>query len=172
MASAVLFERHPLERAWCGGARGERAFDDVGGAQILPVLGREVVYARCPNDADLLIPAIATHEAKLGRVPGLVAADAAFYSGRNETGGESNGRQTRVRSQSVEQESRPQTRAEAQRPEMAHRMRRTSQRGQRPHGLNRCRYKNEVGMQRWVGLGVISDNLLNIGRAMSQRAAT
>ena len=36
-----------------------------------------------PNDADLLIPAIATHEAKLGRVPRLVAADAASYSGRN-----------------------------------------------------------------------------------------
>jgi len=31
-----------------------------------------------------LIPAIATHEAKLRRVPRLVAADAAFYSGRNE----------------------------------------------------------------------------------------
>jgi len=30
-----------------------------------------------------LIPAIATHEAKLGRVPRLVAADAASYSGRN-----------------------------------------------------------------------------------------
>jgi hypothetical protein len=41
----------------------------------------------------------------------------------------------------------------------------------RRHGLDRCRYKTEVGMQRWVGLGVISDNLLNIGRAMSQRAA-
>ena len=26
-------------------------------------------------------------------------------------------------------------------------------------------------MQRWVGLGVISDNLLNIGRVMSARAA-
>jgi hypothetical protein len=31
----------------------------------------------------------------------------------------------------------------------------------RRHGLNRCRYKTEVGMQRWVGLGVISDNLVN-----------
>jgi hypothetical protein len=63
----------------------------------------------------------------------------------------------------VEQESR--TRAEAQRPEMSHRMRRACQRGQRRHGFNRCRHKNAVGMQRWVGLGVISDNLPNIGRA-------
>ena len=29
----------------------------------------------------------------------------------------------------------------------------------RCHGLNRCRYKGEAGMKRWVGLGVIADNL-------------
>jgi IS5 family transposase len=40
----------------------------------------------------------------------------------------------------------------------------------RRHGLTRCRYKGEVGMQRWVGLGVIADNLVNIGRAMHKRA--
>ena len=43
------------------------------------------VYARRPNDAELLIPALTTHQAKLGRVPRLVAADAGFYSGKNET---------------------------------------------------------------------------------------
>ena len=42
------------------------------------------VYARRPNDSDLLIPAIAAHQAKLGRVPRLVATDAGFYSARNE----------------------------------------------------------------------------------------
>jgi len=42
------------------------------------------VYERRPNDADLLIPAIETHVAKLGRTPRLVAADAAFYSAKNE----------------------------------------------------------------------------------------
>jgi hypothetical protein len=36
-----------------------------------------------PYDSDLLIPAIDTHCALLGRVPRLVAADAAFYSARN-----------------------------------------------------------------------------------------
>ena len=25
----------------------------------------------------------------------------------------------------------------------------------RRHGLNRCRYKGEAGMQRWVGLGTV-----------------
>jgi hypothetical protein len=42
------------------------------------------VYARRPNDSDLLIPAIAAHQVKLGRVPRLVAADAGFYFARNE----------------------------------------------------------------------------------------
>jgi IS5 family transposase len=41
----------------------------------------------------------------------------------------------------------------------------------RRNGLNRCQYKADTGMQRWVALGVISDNLVNIGRAMSTRAA-
>ncbi len=33
---------------------------------------------------DLLIPAIELHQAKLGRTPRLVAADAGFYSAKNE----------------------------------------------------------------------------------------
>ena len=41
----------------------------------------------------------------------------------------------------------------------------------RRHGLNRCRYKGENGMKRWVGLGVISDNLINIGRAIAKQTA-
>jgi hypothetical protein len=42
------------------------------------------VYARRPNDVDLLIPAVEAHRAKLGRSPRLVAGDAAFYSAKNE----------------------------------------------------------------------------------------
>src|ERR1700756_1098411 len=42
------------------------------------------VYDRRPSDTDILIPAVEVHEAKLGRPPRLVAADAAFYSARNE----------------------------------------------------------------------------------------
>ena len=38
----------------------------------------------------------------------------------------------------------------------------------RRHGLNRCRYKGPAGMKRWVGLAVISDNLINIGRALAE----
>jgi hypothetical protein len=41
----------------------------------------------------------------------------------------------------------------------------------RRHGLNRCRYKGDDGMKRWVGLGVIADNLITIGRAMAKQSA-
>jgi IS5 family transposase len=41
----------------------------------------------------------------------------------------------------------------------------------RRHGLDRCRYKGSVGMDRWVGLGVIADNVVNIGRAMQKQTA-
>jgi len=39
----------------------------------------------------------------------------------------------------------------------------------RRHGLNRCRYKGRQGMIRWTGLGVIADNLINIGKVIVQR---
>ena len=39
----------------------------------------------------------------------------------------------------------------------------------RRHGLARCRYHGLQGMRRWVGLGVIADNLINIGRYLAPR---
>jgi hypothetical protein len=41
---------------------------------------------------------------------------------------------------------------------------RAHRRGQAANGLNRWRYKTDGGMQRWAALGLISDNLVNIGR--------
>src|ERR1700674_3245383 len=49
------------------------------------------VYGRRPCDSDLLIDAIETHRARLGRTPRLVAADAAFYSADNEAAAKTNG---------------------------------------------------------------------------------
>ena len=39
----------------------------------------------------------------------------------------------------------------------------------RRRGLNRSRYKGDAGRKRWVGLGVIADNLINIGRMRSEQ---
>src|SRR5208337_946075 len=49
------------------------------------------VYDRRPSDCDLLIGAIDIHQARLGRVPRLVAADAAFYSANNERAAKAKG---------------------------------------------------------------------------------
>jgi len=41
----------------------------------------------------------------------------------------------------------------------------------RRHGLTRSRYHGLHGMRRWVGLGVIADNLINIGRRLVPQTA-
>jgi IS5 family transposase len=37
--------------------------------------------------------------------------------------------------------------------------------------FNRCHYRGDAGMKRWVGPGVIADHIINIGGAMEKRAA-
>ena len=53
---------------------------------------------------------------------------------------------------------------------LAHRLRRPIKVFKRRHGLNRCRYRGEDGMKRWVGLGVLADTLINMGNALAARA--
>ena len=133
------------------------------------------VYARRPSDSDLLIAAIETHRARLGRTPHLVAADAAFYSSRNEAAAKQMGvkrvcipnRATKSPDRKREQKKRWFQNGQKWRTGCEGRISVVKRR----HGLNRCRYKGETGMKRWVGLGVIADNLVNIGREMEIRAA-
>jgi IS5 family transposase len=133
------------------------------------------VYGQRRNDSDLLVAAIDTHQALLGRAPHLVAADAAFYSAKNETAAKAKG----VKRVCIPNRS---TKSPERKREQKKRWFRNGQKWRtgcegrisvvkRRHGLTRCRYKGEVGMHRWVGLGVIADSLVNIGRAMEKRAA-
>jgi transposase, IS5 family len=132
------------------------------------------VYDKRPNDSDLLVPAIDIHQAMLGRAPHLVAADAAFYSANNEAAAEAKGvkrvcipnRFTKSPERRREQKKRWFRRGQKWRTGCEGRI----SVAKRRHGLNRCRYKGEDGMKRWVGLGVISDNLINIGHAMNQKS--
>jgi transposase, IS5 family len=134
------------------------------------------VYAQRPNDADLLIPAIDRHEAKLGRTPRLVAADASFYSAKNEAVAKAKG----VKRVCIPNRS---AKSDARRREQKQRWFRDGQRwrtgcegrisvSKRRHGLNRSRYRGDDGMKRWVGLGVVADNLINIGHAIGKQPAT
>ena len=130
------------------------------------------VYDRRPNDADLLIPAIETHQARLGRAPYLVAADAAFYSGKNEAAAKAKGvKRVCVPNRSTKSPERK--REQKKRWFRNGQKWRTGSEGRisvvkRRHGLDRCRYKGDSGMRRWVGLGVIGDNLVTIGNALAK----
>jgi IS5 family transposase len=133
------------------------------------------VYDRRPSDSDLLIAAIETHRAMLGRVPHMVAADAAFYSVKNEAAAKAQGvkrvcipnRSTKSPERKREQRKRWFRNGQKWRTGCEGRISVTKRR----HGLNRCRYKGSDGMKRWVGLGVIADNLINMGRTKKKRAA-
>jgi transposase, IS5 family len=37
--------------------------------------------------------------------------------------------------------------------------------------LTRSRYKGPQGIKRWVGFGVIADNLINLGRTLAAKTA-
>jgi transposase, IS5 family len=132
------------------------------------------VYDQRPNDVDLLIPAIEVHRQRLGRVPRLATADAAFFSTKNEAAAHALG----VKRLSIPNRSTKS--AERKKLQKKRWFRngqkwRTGSEGRislvkRRHGLNRCRYKGQQGIKRWVGLGVIGDNLINIGRALATPA--
>ena len=135
-----------------------------------------VVYERRLSDSDLLIPALAAHEGTFGRAPRLVAGDAAFYSGTNETSAHARGVR-RVCIPNAATKSAERKREQKKRWFKNGQKWRTGCEGRisvvkRRHGLNRSRYKGEDGMKRWVGLGVIADNLINIGRVLATRAGT
>jgi len=135
-----------------------------------------VVYEKRPSDSDLLIAALDAHEQTFGRVPRLVAGDAAFYSGTNEAAAHAKG-VTRVCIPNRSTKSAERKREQKKRWFKNGQKWRTGCEGRisvvkRRHGLNRCRYKGDNGMKRWVGLAVIADNLMNIGRVLATRAST
>ena len=131
------------------------------------------VFDKRPADSALLIPAIAQHQQRLGVVPRLAAGDAGFFSVANETGAQKLGvAQVAVPflgTQSVQRRKRQKERwfRKAQRWRIGCEGRISVLK--RRHGLRRCLYKDNAGMHRWVGLGVIADNLINIGRVLTAR---
>jgi IS5 family transposase len=134
------------------------------------------VYDRRPSDTDLLIPSIETHEARFGRTPRMVAADAGFYSAKNEAEAKAKG----VKRVCVPNRS---TKSAERKREQKKRWFRNGQKWRtgcegrisvikRRHGLTRCRYRGDAGMRRWVGLGIVADTLINIGNAMAKQTGS
>jgi len=130
------------------------------------------VYEQRPSDRDLLVAAVTIHHQRLERVPELVAGDAGFYSAGGETQAYAMGVK-RISIPNHSTKSADRRRHQKQRWFRKGQKWRTGSEGRisvlkRRHGLSRCRYKGAAGMKRWVGLAVISDNLVNMGRALAK----
>ena len=133
-------------------------------------------YAVCrqrPADSTLLLGAVQLHQQRLGRAPELLVGDAGFYSAENERQAQALG----VKRVSIPNRS---THSVARRKHQKQRWFRKGQKWRtgcegrisvlkRRHGLNRSRYRGEEGMERWVGLGVVADTLINMGRVLASR---
>ena len=132
------------------------------------------VFAKRPADQELLIPAIEKHQEIFGHTPQLVASDAGFFSLENVR---------RATELGVEKVAVPNRKGRDQQRSKEHKQRwfRRAQRWRvgcegrisvlkRRHGLRRCRYKGSEGMERWVGWGVIADNLIHIGKLWPDQA--
>jgi len=128
------------------------------------------VFDERPSDSTLLIPAIQRHIEQFGRAPQMAAADAGFFSAANEAQAEQLGVQrVAIPSQSTKSAQRKQQ--QKKRWFKKAQKWRTGCEGRisvlkRRHGINRSRYRGTDGMRRFVGLGVIADNLINIGHVL------
>ena len=131
------------------------------------------VYEKRPSDSELVIPAIDAHEKRLGCIPRLLAGDAAFYSAKNEDAARQRGvkrvcipnRSTKSAERKREQKKRWFKQGQKWRTGCEGRISVLKRR----HGLRRCIYRGDNGMKRWVGLGVIADNLHHLGAVLAER---
>lgn len=129
------------------------------------------VLEKRPADATLLIPALELHQEQFGSVPHALTADSGFFSAANEAAAEQMG----VKRVSIPANGKPgKQRKEKQKKRWFKKLQkwRTGCEGRisvlkRRHGLQRSRYKGLAGMKRWVGLGVISDNVIHIADHMA-----
>lgn len=133
------------------------------------------VFAERPSDSDLLVESVGRHQQRLGVTPFLVAADAGFYSAANEK------KLTELGVKRISVPSRN-TKSEVRKKKQKEKWFKRGQRWRtgcegrisvlkRRHGLNRSRYRGQQGIERWVGLRVIADNLISMGRLLAARGA-
>jgi IS5 family transposase len=132
------------------------------------------VHDRRPADMTLWTPALDRHIEIFDRPPDIAAGDRGFASAKNEEAALQRGVRRVVL-------PRPGGKTPARR---AHERQRWFRRGQRwrvgcegrisvikrRHGLRRCRYRGADGTARWVGLGVIANNLMSTATFVTARA--
>ena len=132
------------------------------------------VHTRRPADVTLWTAALDRHLTIFGRAPNLAAGDRGFSSAGNEQAAIARGVRRVVL-------PRRGPKSPARRAFERQRWFRRGQRWRvgcegrisvlkRRHGLDRCRYHGEDGMHRWVGLGVIANNLVSTATFSTARA--
>jgi len=120
------------------------------------------VCERGQPERALWAPALDRHIALFDHAPHLAVADGGFASRSNERAAHDRGVRYVVLPR--------QPREERSRTARAALRWRTGSEGRisalkRRHGLRRCRYRGPTGMQRWIGLGVLANDLLVLARA-------
>jgi len=133
------------------------------------------VHDRRPADKTLWVPGLDDHIAIFGRPPDLATADRGFSSAANEAAAVTRGVR-RVVLPHVGRKTPARRAYERQRWFRRGARWRVGSEGRisvlkRRHGLTRCRYHGRDGIHRWVGLGVIADNLVTIARVTGCAAA-
>jgi IS5 family transposase len=128
-----------------------------------------------PADSTLWTPALDRHQQIFGRAPHLATADRGFASAANERAATARG-VCRVVLPYAGRKTAARRLYEHQQWFRRGRRWRVGSEGRisvlkRRHGLTRCRYHGRAGMHRWVGLGVIADNLVTIARFTGRQAA-
>jgi len=138
------------------------------------LITRYQVLDQRPADSTLLIPSLEQHIALFGRAPDALAADPGFFSAANEAAAEQRG----VKRVSIPSSGTPGKQRKAKQKKRWFKKLQKWRTGcegrisvlKRRHGLRRSRYKGIAGMKRWVGLGVIADNLIHISDHMAARS--
>jgi IS5 family transposase len=137
------------------------------------IISHYEVCEQRPADSTLLVPSLEEHVRQFGRVPEAVAADPGFFSAANEAKAEEMGvRRVSIPSHNTKSPARKQR--QKQRWFKKLQKWRTGCEGRisvlkSRHGLNRSRYKGLDGTKRWVGLGVIADNIIHIGSHLANQ---
>ncbi len=121
------------------------------------------VFEKRPEDRTLVIPIIDAHRRVFGQVPRLLAADRGFWSAANKRAAQQAG----VKRVCIPSLGRPQAEQAAEQRQRWFRRGQRLRTGcegrisvlKRRDGLRRCRYRGMNGVTRWVGWGVVSNNL-------------
>jgi IS5 family transposase len=126
-----------------------------------------------PDDGSLLLPALERHKQRFGRAPHMAATDRGFWSAKNERQAHALG----VRRVAIPATGRLSTaRLRLQRSRWFRRAQRWRANGEgrigtlkNVYGMDRCMYKGDEAMERWVGWCVFANNLVVVARALREQ---